>query len=71
MSPLGGTVTAANTAVLADPDLAVRDPFDAGWLLELDLDRDGPVPGAVAGEEALAWYESVVAAHCELAEGDR
>jgi glycine cleavage system H protein len=71
VSPLGGTVTAANTAVLADPDLAVRDPYDAGWLLELDLDRDGPVPGAVAGEEALAWYESVVAAHCELAEGDR
>ncbi len=72
VSPVHGTVTAANAAVLGDPDLVVREPYDGGWLLELDLDPDhAQVPGTVAGDRALAWYESAVAAHCEIDEADR
>jgi glycine cleavage system H protein len=72
VSPLHGIVRAVNAAVLEDPDLAVREPYDGGWLLELELDPGHDrVPGTVAGDRAVAWYESAVAAHCEIDEADR
>ena len=36
-SPLSGTVAATNDAVVADPALVERDPYGAGWLVEIDL----------------------------------
>ena len=36
-SPLSGTVSATNDAVVADPTVVERDPYGAGWLVELDL----------------------------------
>jgi len=39
-SPVSGTVTAANDAVFDAPELVNDDPYDEGWLLEVDLDED-------------------------------
>jgi glycine cleavage system H protein len=33
--PVGGTVTAVNTAAVEDPALVASDPYGAGWLFEV------------------------------------
>ena len=35
-SPVSGTLTAHNEAVLRDPLMVNRDPYGSGWLLEID-----------------------------------
>ena len=42
-SPLTGTVTATNDTVVADPALVERDPYGAGWLVELTVADAGDV----------------------------
>ncbi len=34
-SPVGGTVTAVNAALAAQPELVNSDPFGAGWMVKL------------------------------------
>ena len=34
-APLGGTVTAVNTALEANPDLLNKDPYGEGWICEV------------------------------------
>ena len=41
-SPVGGTVTAVNAALAAQPELVNSDPFGAGWMVKLTV--------AVAGQ---------------------
>lgn len=36
-APLDGTVTAANTTLEANPELANSDPYGAGWLIEITI----------------------------------
>jgi glycine cleavage system H protein len=40
LSPVSGTVTAVNEAVFDAPELLNQDPYDEGWLVEVDLDDD-------------------------------
>jgi glycine cleavage system H protein len=35
-TPLGGTVTAVNTAVANNPDLLKRDVYESGWLVRIE-----------------------------------
>ncbi|MEZ5192529.1 MAG: hypothetical protein R2734_08430 [Nocardioides sp.] len=56
---------AVNGAVLDDPELVIREPYDGGWLVELTRDGAGQVADTVAGEAALAWYRAAVAEHRE------
>jgi glycine cleavage system H protein len=37
VSPVGGTVTAVNQAVIDNPGLINEDPYGAGWLVEMKL----------------------------------
>ncbi len=37
-SPIGGTVTEANTALETDPGLVNRDPYGDGWLFKLRVE---------------------------------
>ncbi len=53
VSPVSGTVVAVNGTAMADPGLVERDPYDAGWMVEispdaLDADRDALARGADA-----------------------
>ena len=36
-SPVGGTVTAVNAALAAQPELVNSDPFGAGWMVKLTV----------------------------------
>jgi glycine cleavage system H protein len=58
VSPVSGTVLAVNDAVLADPGLAERDPFGAGWLIVAELsDPDGELPSLLSDpEEITRWF---------------
>jgi glycine cleavage system H protein len=38
-APVGGKIVARNEAVLADPLLVNRDPYGAGWLVEIEPSR--------------------------------
>jgi glycine cleavage system H protein len=42
--PVGGTVTAVNESLLDSPELVNKDPYGAGWLVEIK----------VAGQQELA-----------------
>jgi len=42
-SPVAGTVTAVNAAVVDNPALINTDPYGAGWLFQLKLGLAGPV----------------------------
>ena len=39
ISPVSGTVTAVNSAVVDNPGLVNSDPYGAGWLVELQLEN--------------------------------
>ncbi len=43
-SPVGGTVVALNAALARAPELINRDPYDAGWLVDLRPDA-WPIEG--------------------------
>jgi glycine cleavage system H protein len=60
-SPLSGTVTATNGAVVADPSLVERDPYGAGWLVELTLADPGELGELISGADAIpAWFAAEV-----------
>lgn len=66
LAPMSGRVAAVNPAVLADPDLVVRSPYDEGWLIDLDpsrLETEGDL--LVNDEIAHAWFVQSVAEHRE------
>ncbi|HEV7862748.1 MAG TPA: glycine cleavage system protein H [Acidimicrobiia bacterium] len=60
-SPLSGTVTATNDAVVVDPALVERDPYGDGWLVELTLADPGELGELISGVEAIpAWFAAEV-----------
>ncbi|MGE5288569.1 MAG: hypothetical protein ACM3ML_15500, partial [Micromonosporaceae bacterium] len=58
VSPLSGTVLAANEAVAAGPGLAERDPFGEGWLIEIAPDDlAGELPALLSDPDQIArWF---------------
>lgn len=63
-APLSGVVKEVNAAVLEDPGLVLREPYDGGWLVDLDpseLEHEGDV--LVGDEAAHAWFTQAVADH--------
>jgi glycine cleavage system H protein len=60
-SPLSGTVVATNDTVVADPALVERDPYGAGWLIELDLADPGELGDLISGADVVpVWFEGEV-----------
>ncbi len=61
VSPLSGTVSATNDAVVADPTLVERAPYSAGWLLELDVADPAELGELISGAEPIqVWFEAEV-----------
>jgi len=59
ISPIEGTVTAINEAVLNDPDLARRDPYGEGWLLAVQApDLKTNFRNLLGGALARLWTEN-------------
>lgn len=63
VSPVSGTVLAVNEGVAADPGLAERDPFGAGWLIEAELSNPaGDLRGLLSDpDEITRWYAAAAA----------
>lgn len=60
-SPLTGTVAATNDAVVADPALVERDPYGAGWLVEVDIADPGEIGELISGAHPIrVWFEAEV-----------
>jgi glycine cleavage system H protein len=60
-SPLSGTVAATNDAVVADPALVERDPYNAGWLMEVDIAEPGEIAELISGAHPIrVWFEAEV-----------
>ncbi|MEE9125764.1 MAG: glycine cleavage system protein H [Planctomycetota bacterium] len=60
-APVSGTVSKCNDAVLQDPLLVNGDPYDGGWLVEIDpanWERDAAE--LVSGEGIQAWVAAEV-----------
>lgn len=55
-SPIAGTVTAVNTALVDNPGLLNTDPYGDGWILELQVD-DHAVDGLLTAAEYEALTE--------------
>jgi glycine cleavage system H protein len=60
-SPLSGTLTATNDAVVADPSLVERDPYGAGWLVEIDLADTAELRDLISGADVIrVWFAAEV-----------
>lgn len=54
-SPVSGTVTAVNDAVVDDPSLVNSDPYGEGWLFKVDATDEGEL---ITAEEYRALTEA-------------
>ena len=54
ISPINGTVIAANSAVLEKPGLINKDPYGAGWLLLIQASDMKEVTSLLTASEYLA-----------------
>ena len=60
-APVSGIIAARNEAVLREPGLVNRDPYRAGWLVQItpsDWARDSA--GLVYGAQVTAWVAAEV-----------
>lgn len=53
--PAGGTITAVNENLLDSPELVNKDPYGAGWLVEVELDAEQE-PAALMTAAEYAQY---------------
>ncbi len=59
VSPIEGTVTAINEAVMKDPELARKDPYGEGWLLTVQApDAKINFRNLMGGTLARLWTEA-------------
>jgi glycine cleavage system H protein len=63
VSPVSGIVLAVNDAAAIDAALTVRDPYGAGWLIEVSLsDAAGELPALLADpDEITTWFAAKIA----------
>jgi glycine cleavage system H protein len=50
-APVSGTVTAANEALIDDPELVNDDPFGDGWMLEVELNDESELDELLSAAE--------------------
>jgi len=53
--PLAGKLVDVNTDVLMDPQRIHEDPYDKGWLIDLDVQKEIDSSKLIRGEAARAW----------------
>jgi glycine cleavage system H protein len=58
-TPITGTLVQGNEKVIADPNLAIQDPYGAGWIAEIKPDNwDTEQASLATGPEGLAAYQA-------------
>jgi len=62
LSPIEGSVSEINVAVVRDPDLALRDPYGEGWLMTVQSpDAKTSFRNLLGGTLARRWTEEAAA----------
>jgi len=58
-SPLSGKVRLVNDAVMNNPRLINEQPYDDGWLMEIELTDTRELDGLITGEQNIReWFET-------------
>ena len=60
-NPVTGTLVRGNDALVADPNLAVSDPYGEGWVAELQVEA-WDATGLVTGDEGVDAYRAFMEA---------
>jgi len=59
-SPVSGIITAVNEEAMDDPQIINNDPYDAGWLLEIEAaDFEGEKANLLTAEEYDAYLDTL------------
>jgi len=58
-SPVTGTVMAANTTLVDDPENIGNDPYGASWLLKVNLEDVSELEGTMSASEYRSKVEGV------------
>jgi glycine cleavage system H protein len=53
-SPVTGTVTEVNQALIDDPALVNRDPYEGGWMVVVELSRPAEIESLLSAESYRA-----------------
>jgi glycine cleavage system H lipoate-binding protein len=71
LSPVRGKVIAINEDVLKSPELIEQDPYDAGWLLKVNVPKiNSNLKNLFTGKLAVSWMENTVQELRERITGD-
>ncbi|MEW1910165.1 glycine cleavage system protein GcvH [Kitasatospora sp. NPDC085895] len=54
-APLAGKVTARNEELESDPELVNTDPYDEGWLIEIELAKGTDLKGLLSAAAYGEW----------------
>lgn len=58
-APVSGKVLTINDDVLLTPRLINEDPYERGWLMEIELSAPGEIDQLISGEEAITeWFSA-------------
>ncbi len=59
-APISGKIIAINNEVIENPRLINTDPYNQGWLIEMELTNiEEEIGSLISGEEAITnWFES-------------
>jgi len=61
IAPVGGVIAARNDEVLRDPSLINRDPYHAGWIIQITpSDWESDSAQLAHGADVTAWVESEI-----------
>jgi glycine cleavage system H protein len=58
-SPVSGTVRLVNESVLSNPRLMNDEPYDGGWLMEIEMSDLTELDSMITGQENIRqWFEA-------------
>ena len=58
-APVSGKVRRVNEAVIVNPRLMNEQPYDGGWLMEIELADGSELAGLITGEKKTReWFEA-------------
>ena len=58
LSPLTGTITAVNTELEESPELINSDPYGAGWIFKIDVQRTDELDDLLTSDEYQAFIDT-------------
>lgn len=61
ISPISGTIVKTNSEIVADPSIVNNDPYEAGWMVEIETRNwDAEINALVSGDAIPAWVSEEI-----------